>query len=147
MLWMFTSTLLLSQLHFMIFRATLTPLATFCKYKSLRCPPFGKIFTPVKELNTVFYYNFKYIYKFFLSSSVFIFCFIMVFWLLWSSLELRQQMVDSVGKKKKANYWTVKWMYFKQMKNRYLVQIDLIAWLKDCESRNKILRGMLSKSL
>lgn len=30
--------------HFMIFTATLTPLATFSKHKSSRCPSFGKIF-------------------------------------------------------------------------------------------------------
>lgn len=120
MLWMFISTLLLSRLYFMICRVTLTPLSTFSKHKSLRCPLFGKIFTPFKELSTVFWYNLKYIYSYFytLAASVFIFCFNAVFCLLWSILGICKLAATQIpnkrfrGGKKRNNYLTVKWMLF-----------------------------------
>ena len=105
---------------FMNLRVTLTPLSTFSKYKYLRYPPVGLIFTPFKELSTVFCFNLKYIYRYFytLSASFSIFCFNVGVRLLWIILGLSKLATTQLpnerfrGKRRRNNYLTVKWMLF-----------------------------------
>lgn len=113
---------------------TLTPLSTLSKYKSLSCPPLGKIYTPFTELSTVFCYNLKYIYRYFYTLHPFSFSVSM--WSLAVTKHFRTTQILNGrfrGGKKSNNGLTVKWMLFQTDQKRYNLQLYLFVWLKDCD--------------
>lgn len=148
MLWMFISSLLLSQLSFMIFRVTLTPLSTFSKSNSLKCPPFGKSFTPFKELSTAFCYNWKYLYRYFYTLHHFSFLFqcgflaaMKHFWTMQISNSTNAKFGGRAGRggRKRSNYLAVKWMLFETDFFKINKYMCLHGWKTETECRKKIL--------